>query len=66
MGPAEILGTMAALHVLEPGDIVISAVHGHRGCSAVGDQFCGMLRNKGAAGVDAMSVDELKPYLQIH
>mgnify|MGYP001819534999 FL=1 len=49
-GPAEILGTMAALHVLEPGDIVISAVHGHRGCSAVGDQFCGMLRNKGAAG----------------
>ncbi len=49
-GPAEILATMAALHVLQPGDIVISAVHGHRNCSASGDQFCGMLKNKGAAG----------------
>ena len=49
-GPAEILATMGALHVLEPGDIVVSAVHGHRNCSASGDQFCGMLKNKGAAG----------------
>lgn len=49
-GPAEILATMAALHILEPGDIVVAAVHGHRNCSASGDQFCGMLRNKGAAG----------------
>lgn len=49
-GPAEILATMAALHVLEPGDVVVSAVHGHKNCSAAGDQFCGMLRNKGAAG----------------
>ena len=49
-GPAEILATMGALHVLEPGDIVVSAVHGHRNCSAAGDQFCGMLKNKGAAG----------------
>jgi 4-hydroxy-4-methyl-2-oxoglutarate aldolase len=49
-GPAEILATMAALHILQPGDIVVSAVHGHRNCSASGDQFCGMLKNKGAAG----------------
>lgn len=49
-GPAEILATMAALHVLQPGDIVVAAVHGHRNCSASGDQFCGMLKNKGAAG----------------
>lgn len=49
-GPAEILATMVALHVMEPGDVVISAVHGHKNCSAVGDQFCGMLQNKGAAG----------------
>ncbi|RYH11714.1 RraA family protein [Tropicimonas sp. IMCC6043] len=48
-GPAEILATMGALHILEPGDIVVSAVHGHRNCSAAGDQFCGMLKNKGAA-----------------
>lgn len=49
-GPAEILATMGALHVLQPGDIVVAAVHGHRNCSAAGDQFCGMLKNKGAAG----------------
>lgn len=49
-GPAEILGTMAALHILKPGDIVIAAVHGHKNCSVSGDQFCGMLNNKGAAG----------------
>lgn len=49
-GPQEILATMAALHILQPGDIVIAAVHGHRNCSASGDQFCGMLRNKGAGG----------------
>lgn len=49
-GPEEILATMAALHILEPGDIVVSAVHGARNCSASGDQFCGMLNNKGAAG----------------
>lgn len=49
-GPQEILATMAALHVLTPGDIVISAVHGYSNCSAMGDQFCGMLHNKGAAG----------------
>ncbi len=49
-GPQEILATMAALHILQEGDIVVSAVHGHRNCSASGDQFCGMLRNKGAGG----------------
>ncbi|MEO3413073.1 RraA family protein [Roseovarius sp. CAU 1744] len=49
-GPAEILGTMGALHILEPGDVIVAAVHGHRNCSAAGDQFCGMMKNKGAAG----------------
>lgn len=49
-GPAEILATMGALYVLEPGDVIVAAVHGHRDCSAAGDQFCGMMKNKGAAG----------------
>lgn len=49
-GPAEILATMAALHQLEPGDIVVAAVHGHRNCSAAGDRFMGMMKNAGAAG----------------
>jgi 4-hydroxy-4-methyl-2-oxoglutarate aldolase len=35
---------------MQPGDIIVAAVHGYQGCSASGDQFCGMLKNKGAAG----------------
>lgn len=50
-GPQEILATMGALHILRPGDILVAATQGFRGCAVVGDQFCGMLRNKGAAGV---------------
>lgn len=49
-GPAEILATMAALHIAQPGDIIVAAVHGHRNCSAAGDQFSGMMKNKGVAG----------------
>ncbi|MDQ2088894.1 RraA family protein [Marimonas arenosa] len=49
-GPAEILATMGALHVAQKGDVIVSAVHGHRNCSAAGDQFCGMMKNKGVAG----------------
>ena len=48
-GPAEILATMGALHIAQPGDVVVSAVHGHRNCSAAGDRFCGMMKNKGVA-----------------
>lgn len=49
-GPAEILATLAAVHMIEPGDMVIAAVDGHQGCSASGDQVMGMMRNAGAAG----------------
>ena len=49
-GPGEILATMAAVHAMEPGDVIVAAVHGHRNCSVAGDQFCGMMVNKGAAG----------------
>ncbi|MGJ8605757.1 MAG: RraA family protein [Marivita sp.] len=49
-GPAEILATMGAVHVARPGDIIVAAVHGHQNCSAAGDRFCGMMRNKGVAG----------------
>lgn len=49
-GPQEILATMGALHEMQAGDIIVAAVHGYQGCSAAGDQFCGMMKNKGAAG----------------
>ncbi|SHI05895.1 RraA family protein [Marivita hallyeonensis] len=48
-GPAEILATMGALHIAQPGDIIVAAVHGHKNCSAAGDRFCGMMKNKGVA-----------------
>jgi 4-hydroxy-4-methyl-2-oxoglutarate aldolase len=49
-GPEEILATMGALHVMQAGDFIVSAVRGCTQCSAAGDQFMGMLNNKGAAG----------------
>ena len=49
-GPEEILATMGALHVMEKGDMIVAAVRGCRTCSAAGDIFMGMFRNKGAAG----------------
>jgi Demethylmenaquinone methyltransferase len=49
-GPAEILATMGALHILEKGDVVVAAMQGGKNCAAAGDRFCGMLKNKGAAG----------------
>lgn len=50
-GPREVLATMGALHVVQRGDVVIAATDGYVDCAAVGDQFCGILRNKGAAGL---------------
>ncbi len=49
-GPEEILATMGAVHIMQPGDMVVAAVRGGGNCSAAGDQFMGMLRNKKAAG----------------
>lgn len=48
-GPAEILATTGALHVAQTGDIIVAAVDGHTNCSAAGDRFCGMMKNKGVA-----------------
>jgi regulator of RNase E activity RraA len=48
-GPAEILATMGALHVAQAGDVIVAAIHGHPDCSAAGDRFCGMMKNKGVA-----------------
>jgi len=49
-GPEEILATMGAVHILQPGDFVVSAVREGQNCSASGDQFMGMMKNKGAVG----------------
>ena len=49
-GPAEILATLAALNLIEQGDVVLAAVEGHQGASCAGDQISGMMKNAGAAG----------------
>lgn len=46
-GPAEILATMAALSLVQEGDILLSAVHGYQGTSACGDLILGMMKNNG-------------------
>ncbi|QGG79527.1 RraA family protein [Litorivicinus lipolyticus] len=47
-GPADLLATLGGLHLIQPGDVLVAAVHGHQGCAAVGDLVCGMLKNRGA------------------
>ncbi|WP_137700678.1 RraA family protein [Marimonas lutisalis] len=49
-GPAEILATLAAATLAQPGDVIVSSVSGWQGCSAAGDQVLGMMKNAGAAG----------------
>lgn len=49
-GPADVLALMASLKYVQPGDIVVSAFAGHRGCAAGGDRVMGMMKNNGAAG----------------
>ncbi len=58
-GPEDILGLLAALTEIRPGDVVVNAAGGWRGCAAVGDRVCGMARNAGAAGLvtDGMARD---------
>ena len=58
-GPEDILGLLAALTEIRPGDVVVNATGGWRGCAAVGDRVCGMARNAGAAAIvtDGMARD---------
>lgn len=50
-GPADILALLAALSELVPGDVVIQATGGWRGCASVGDMVSGMAKNAGAEGL---------------
>ncbi len=46
----DILGLLAALRFIRPGDVLVSAFAGYQGCAAAGDRVMGMARNGGAAG----------------
>lgn len=47
-GPDDILALTAALTLVQPGDVVVSATLGWRGSAAAGDRVIGMMRNGGA------------------
>jgi len=49
-GPADILGIVAALNFIQPGDILVAAFAAHQGCAAAGDRVIGVAKNNGAAG----------------
>jgi len=49
--PGDLFATLAALSVIEPGDILVAAVSAYQGCAAVGDLVVGMLKNSNGAGL---------------
>ena len=50
-GPAGVLATLGAIHLVQPGDVIVAGFGGHQGCAAAGDKVCGMARNAGAAAL---------------
>ena len=49
-GPADNLALVAALPVVQPGDVLVAATGGYTGCAITGDLVLGMARNCGAVG----------------
>ena len=50
-GAADLLALHACKRFIQPGDVVIAATDGHRGCAAFGDALAGMVQNAGAIGI---------------
>ncbi|SFI46088.1 RraA family protein [Jannaschia pohangensis] len=48
--PGDVLATLAAIHMVRPGDILVAGFDGYQGCAAAGDRVMGFLRNRGGAG----------------
>lgn len=49
-GPEENLGTMGAIHIMQPGDVIVAAMRGGQTVAAAGDMVLAMMRNKDGAG----------------
>jgi len=49
-GPADNLALCAAAALCAPGDVLVAATDGFRGCSVVGDLLLGIAKNRGAVG----------------
>lgn len=50
-GPADVLGTFAALSLIVPSDILVVGFSGFQGSAAAGDRVMGMLKNAGGAAL---------------
>jgi 4-hydroxy-4-methyl-2-oxoglutarate aldolase len=48
--PSDILGTLAALNYLQPGDMLVAGFCGFQGCASGGDRVTMMIKNCGGAG----------------
>ncbi len=49
-GPGDCLAVLAALDVIRPGDVLVTATDGFSGTAVAGDRLTGMARNGGAVG----------------
>jgi 4-hydroxy-4-methyl-2-oxoglutarate aldolase len=49
-GPADNLALVAALPMVQPGDVLVAATGNYTGCAITGDLVLGMARNSGAVG----------------
>lgn len=48
--PSDMMGTLAALNYLQPGDIMVAGWSGFQGCASGGDRVMMMIKNCGGAG----------------
>ncbi len=58
--PADVLGVLAGLSIVQDGDVLICANDGYRETAVVGDLVIGMLRNRGGTAfvTDGLARDE--------
>jgi 4-hydroxy-4-methyl-2-oxoglutarate aldolase len=65
--PADNLAVMGALHLSEPGDVIVCANDAFETTAVIGDLVCGMMKNKGVVGfvTDGMVRDQkgIEPWL---
>ncbi len=59
--PADNLGLIAALHIAQPGDVIVCSNDAYKVTAVVGDLICGMMKNKGIAALvtDGMIRDQI-------
>ena len=56
--PADNLAVMGALHLSEPGDVIVCAKDAFEATTVIGDLVCGMMTNKGVTVVPFSRIDE--------